>query len=339
MRTHVLDQIKKVRIIFIAASLALLAGCGSSPHSPTENYILVATNIKLPYWQAAATGLKQAASELQVKYEVVGPDTYDPKAQHEEFQRLLARPQKPTGILISASDPELMKGDIDAAIAQGIPVIAIDADAPSSKRLFFVGTDNYKAGNMAGKVAADRMKGKGNVVVFTMPGQANLADRLRGYQDAFASHPQIKIVQTVDIKGNPSVAFDAAKAIVTGGKVNADAFVCLEAIACPEVAEVLDRNDVKGKTVVAFDTEQDTLDRLKKGTISATIAQKPFTMAYIGLKMLDDLHHHMPPSLATNWAQDPSSPVPSFVDTGATLITQDNVNAFLQAAAPAPEKQ
>ncbi len=331
------DRNRTLLLLCLGAVLVGLAGCSSSPHGPTENYVLIATNIKLPYWQAAANGFKQAAAELPVKYEVVGPDTYDPKAQHEEFQRVLARPQKPTGILISASDPELMKGDIDAAIAQGIPVIAFDSDAPSSHRLFFIGTDNYKAGLMGGQLVAKRLEGKGNVVVFTMPGQANLVDRLRGYKDAFAGHPQIKIVQTVDMKGDPSVAFDAAKEIVTAGKVNADAFVCLEAIAGAEVAEVLDRNNIKGKTVMAMDVNQDTLDRVKKGTITGTIAQKPFTMAFVGLKMLDDLYHNKLPNLAANWAQDPSSPIPSFVDTGATLITQDNVDTFLHlAAAPAP---
>jgi ribose transport system substrate-binding protein len=322
-------------LLCLGAILVGLAGCSGSPHSPTEIYILIATNIKLAYWQAAANGFRQAATELPVRWEVVGPDTYDPKAQHEEFRRVLARSQKPTGILVSASDPELIKGDIDAAIAQGIPVIAIDSDAPSSQRLFFIGTDNYKAGLMGGELAAKRMEGKGNVAVFTMPEQVNLADRLRGYKDAFASHPQIKIVQTVDMKGDPSVAFDQAKAIVTSEKVKVDAFVCLEAIAGAEVAEVLDRNDVKGKTVIAMDMNQDTLDRVKKGTISATIAQKPFTMAYVGLKMLDDLYHHKLPSLTLNWAQDPSSLIPAFVDTGTMLITQANVDTFLHPAASA----
>jgi len=58
-------------------------------------------------------------------------------------------------------------------------------------------------------------------------------------------------------------------------------------------------------------------------------------MAYVGLKMLDDLHHHKPPSLTANWAQDSSSPLPSFVDTGATLVTQENVATFVGNTAPA----
>ena len=119
----------------------------------------------------------------------------------------------------------------------------------------------------------------------------------------------------------------------SSGKPQPDAFVCLEAIACPEVADVLNRNEVTGKTVVAMDTEPDTLQWIKKGFISATIAQKPFTMAFLGLKMLDDLYHHKPQNLAQNWAQELDSPVPAFVDTGTVLVDQSNVDQFLQPAA------
>jgi ribose transport system substrate-binding protein len=107
--------------------------------------------------------------------------------------------------------------------------------------------------------------------------------------------------------------------------------VCLEALAGKEVADVLDRNKVSGKTVVAMDTDEDTLKWVQKGVIAATIAQKPYTMAYYGLKMLDELFHHKPASLDHNWAQDPFSPLPTFVDTGATLITKENVDGFMKA--------
>jgi len=118
-----------------------------------------------------------------------------------------------------------------------------------------------------------------------------------------------------------------------GAKV--DAFVCLEAIACPEIVEALSRRNITGKVIVAMDTDPRTLEGIQKGTIAATIGQKPFTMAYVGLKMLDDLHHHPPGPLTNNWAQDPVSPLPSFVDTGATLIDKSNVGAFIQARSAA----
>jgi ribose transport system substrate-binding protein len=112
-------------------------------------------------------------------------------------------------------------------------------------------------------------------------------------------------------------------------KDKVDAFVCLEALAGKEVAEVLNRYNVKDKTILAMDTDPETLDWIKKGEIAATIAQKPFTMSYVGLTMLDDLHHNPPRSLQRDWAADPLSPVPAFVDTGATLVDRSSVDTFL----------
>ena len=320
----------------LVSALALpLLNCGGSEHDPTEAYYLVTTNTKIPYWQAAAAGLEQAASEFKVRWETVGPETYDPQAQKHEFQRVLSQ-RKPSGILVSPADPEVMKPEIDAAIAQGIPVITMDSDAPASKRLLFIGTNNYDAGQMGASVVAKQLQGKGNVVVFTMPGQANLKERLHGYEQVFRGHPGIKIVEVVDMKGAATIAFDKTDEMVSK-KAPVDAFVCLEAQSCPEVAEVLSRNQVKGKTVVAMDTDPRTLEWIQKGLIAATIAQKPYTMAYYGTKLLDQLYHHKLPSLEVNWAQDARSPLPSFIDTGTTLIDKNNVDAFLKAN-PAPQK-
>src|SRR5260370_21566679 len=141
-------SVRLLNVLALCAMAVLIVSCQKPQHSVDEKYYLVATNIKLPYWEAAGAGLLRAAAQMQVKVKFVGPDTYDPKAQQVEFQKVLA--QKPTGILISPADPELMQPDIDRAIAQGIPAITIDSDARSSKRLLFIGTDNYKAGEVGG---------------------------------------------------------------------------------------------------------------------------------------------------------------------------------------------
>ena len=288
-------------------SALVLLNCGGSQHSPEEKYFLIVTNVKEPYWQEAAAGVSKAAAQLHVRAEMVGPDTYDVKAQHTQFQDLLKLKEKPAGILVTAGDPSLIKGDIDAAASQGIPVITIDSDAPASSRPTFIGTDNYKAGQMGGKLAAKELKFRGSVVVYTMPEQTNLKDRLRGYKDVLDNYPQIKISEVVDIKGDPSAAFDKTRDLIEKN-VKVDAFVCLVSIACPEVAEVLNRKHVTGKVVVAMDTEQRTLEGIQQGLISATIGQKPFTMAFFGIKLLDDLHHSPLPSLTKDWSQDSFSP-------------------------------
>jgi ribose transport system substrate-binding protein len=157
-----------------------------------------------------------------------------------------------------------------------------------------------------------------------------LKERLHGYEEVFRGYPGIKIAEVVDMKGDPTIAFDKTSDILTKN-TPVDAFACLEAQSCAEVAEVLSRKQTKGKTVVAMDTDPRTLESIQKGLIVATIAQKPFTMAYFGTLVLDQLHHNLPPTLGLNWAQDTRSPVPRSIDTGTTLIDKSNVDKFLKA--------
>lgn len=317
------------RIALLSAACCLLfASCGGSRHDPNEKYYLVTTNTKLPYWQTSATGLSRSARDLGVMAEMLGPDTYDVNAEREAFQKAIR--QKASGILVSAADANALKPDIDSAIQQNIPVITIDSDSPSSSRVLFVGTNNYQAGLMGGRLAAKLLNGKGTALIYTMPGQQNLEERLHGYRDAFAEHPGIKIAQIIDIKGDPRIAFDTTSEILDKGTIKPDAFFCLEAIACKEISDVLTRKSIKGKTVIAMDTDKETLEWIQKGVIAATIAQKPYTMAYFGVTLLDDLHHRKNFKLEGS-AQNSFSILPVFVDTGTTLIDKSNVGAFLQA--------
>ncbi len=321
---------KKILIGLCCGALPWLAGCGGSGHASTEKFYLVATNIKIPYWQNANTGLLRSAAQLGVKAEMVGTDTFDPKGEPDALRHVLAEKIKPAGILVSPANPAVMQPDIDAAIAQGIPVITVDSDAPASKRLTFIGTDNYKAGQMGGQLAVKQLQGKGNVVIYTMPAQANLKDRLHGYRDIFEAHPGMKIVDVVDIKGDARIAFDHTQEMVDKKTISAiDGFICLEAIACPEIADVFDRNKIAGKAIVAMDTDPRTLDAIKKDRIAGTIAQKPFTMGFVGLVTLDSMFHHLPTPLDKPWAQDPQSPVATFIDTGEMLVDKSNVDAFI----------
>ena len=306
----------------------LLLSCGSA-HDSDEFYVLVSANLQVPYWKTAGAGFANAAGQFKVRSDFSGPQNYDAKAERDALDQAVEK--KATGILLGVTDPALLKDSIDKAVAVGIPVITIDSDAPTSKRLFFIGTNNYQAGFTGGQRLAQELHGKGNVVVFTMPDQSNLQDRLRGYKEALAKTPDIKITRVVDIQGDPRIAFDTTTQVIGKERDKVDAFVCLEAQSGKEVAGVLNSYHVTGKTVIAMDTDQETLDWIQKGVIAATIAQKPYSMAFVGMQMLDNLYHHKPPSLDKDWSKDSFAPIPSFVDTGSALIDKSNVDSFIQA--------
>jgi ribose transport system substrate-binding protein len=114
-------------------------------------------------------------------------------------------------------------------------------------------------------------------------------------------------------------------------KAKVDAFVCLEAVACPQVGDVVTETNTTGKvTIMGMDTDRSTLKYIQQGVIAATIAQKPFTMAYLGVQLLDEIHHHMPATLTTDFAQDSRSRLPSRVDTGTFIIDKQNASRFME---------
>jgi ribose transport system substrate-binding protein len=319
------------RNLFSIFGLAVLAfsilSCGA--HDSNEYFVFVAANLQVPYWQAAGAGFSKAGAQFKVRTDFLGPNAYDAKAERDALDRAVQ--QKATGILLGVTDPSLLKDSIDKAIAAGVPVITVDSDAPASKRLFFIGTNNYEVGLTGGMRLAKELKGKGNVVVFTMPDQRNMQDRLRGYKDALERSPAIKVVRVVDIQGDPRIAFDTTTQIIGKEKDQIDAFVCLEAQSGKEVAGVLNSYHVTGKVVMAMDADPETLQMIQNGAIVATISQKPYTMAFVGMQMLDNLYHHKPGSLETDWSKDSFATIPSFVDTGSALIDKSNVDSFLQS--------
>jgi len=325
-----------IRCLLLGAtvvSLFFLPGC--SRHENSERYILVTVNSKLPYWQTARAGLEKAAALYGVKSDVRGPDTYDPQAEVQEFRSAVAL--KPAGILVSVADAAQMKPAIDDAVSAGIPVITIDSDAPDSKRLYFIGTNNLQAGRIGGQHVVEKLHGKGNVVFYTMP-QPNLEQRLKGYKDVFAENPGIKVVEEFNIKGDSGNAFDRTMHYLSDKSApKIDAFICLEASSGKDVAEALKRQNATDRLVMAMDVDEATLDLIKNGTIDATIAQKPYTMAYYGLKSLDDLHHYAI-DLKKDYSWDSFSPVPALVDTGVSLVDKVNVDVYLRARSEAQAK-
>jgi ribose transport system substrate-binding protein len=329
-------KMREKQLLLAALAMAfsmIVSGC--ERHEKSEHYFLIATNINLTYWQSAHEGFARAAALYGVTEDMRGPDTFNPAIEVDEFRAAVAR--KPAGILVSVSDPKLMGPEINKAIAAGIPVITIDSDAPDSQRLYFIGTNNLEAGRLGGQFVAAQLNGKGNVVFFTMPGQPNLEERLKGYKDVFANSPGIKIVEVFDMKGQSTAAMDKAEEyLARTGPAKINAYISLESSSAKDVAEAFKRSKPQDAMVMAMDVDPATLELVKNGTIKATISQKPFTMAFLGLKALDDLHHYPLQPLARDYGSDAQSPIPAFVDTGVSLVDTNNVDKFLAPAAKTP---
>jgi ribose transport system substrate-binding protein len=314
----------------LLAAVGVFSSCQKPFHEETERYILVAANTSLPYWQEAKAGFMDAARGLGVKAEFTGPDTYSPQEELEAFQK--AVDEHPSGIAISPARPEVFNDAINNAVKSGIPVICVDSDAPESHRILFSGTDNYHAGLISGRRIGELMHGKGQLVVITIPGQLNVDERVRGVTEALRQYPEIKILRTLDNKGDSRSANDQISALLEA-KEKVDGIVCVEATGGPGAAEALHRLNLGGKIpIVAMDNAPETLDFIADGVIAATVVQKPYTMAFYGLRFLDDLHHNIVHEFK-DWKTAPVSPLPTRVDTGTAVIDASNLADYRAAEA------
>ena len=289
-----------------------------------QRYVMISAVTGSPYWIDSKDGLRDKAKELGVEANFIGPPTVDVNAQIDEVNRAIA--QKVDGIIMVPMADSVTPA-IDQAIAAGIPVVCADADAPSSKRYSFVGTGNYNAGFQGGEELAQLLGGRGEVALLTIPGADNLSKRVKGYQDALAKYPEIKIVQIGNDHGSQTEAEKECRALIQVYP-NLAGFGCVAAAGGQGAAVAVKQAGKVGKIkIVAMDRDEATLQFIQEGVIDASIAQRTYTMSYQALQMLYDLRNGRI-KFADDWRKLQVNPLPPNVDTGSFVIVKKNVDYF-----------
>jgi ribose transport system substrate-binding protein len=290
-----------------------------------EKYVMVTFQSGSDYWKRALKGFEDAANALNVSVEYRGATQYDVHEQITVLEQVIA--QKPNGIAISAIEANKLTPTINKAIKAGIPVVLFDSGAPASKAPTFIGTDNYNAGVIGAQEMAKLLGNKGEVGVVTLPNQLNHQQRIRGFTDTIEkNYPGIKIVEVEDGKGNELVSNQKAVTLL-------DKFPELKGIFVTEANgaigvgnAVSSMNRTKQVKIVSFDADKQTLDMVKDGTISATLAQGTWKMGYWSMQFLFHLKHKL--TADSKLGITSTAPLPPNVDTGVSIVTRKNVGDF-----------
>jgi len=301
---------------------------GQTAAASNEEYVFLGVSVGNPYWVDARLGLEDKAKMLGVKSELRGPTGGDPNQQVKELEQLIAR--KPAGILIAPASNAL-RTSIDRAIDEGIPVVCIDTDEPLSKRYTFIGTDNYNAGRQTGAMLAKAIGGKGEVALLMIPGQLNHEERARGCKDVLATFRDIKVVKIGNDQALATEAEKVARSILQAYPDLA-AFGCVDAAGGEGCAVAVKEAGKVGKVkIIAMDRNETTLEFIEQGIIEASIAQRTYAMAYLGVQLLYDLNHNNI-QIVNNWKEAKVIPLPRNIDTGTIVIDKNNVRAFRRNA-------
>jgi ribose transport system substrate-binding protein len=190
-----------------------------------------------------------------------------------------------------------------------------------------LGTDNYKAGVTAADKMAELLGREGQVAVLTLPGQQNHEERSRGFRDTIRrQYPAMKVVEVADGRADAMVSRDESQRLMKAYPKLAGIFVT-DATGGAGVGEaVLSQKNSHPLKIISFDTNKATLDMIRGGTISATIAQGTWNMGYWSLQYLFHLHHHL--TIPAPSSTGDNTPLPVRVDTGISVVTRANVDDY-----------
>ncbi|MDV3427123.1 MAG: substrate-binding domain-containing protein [Bacillota bacterium] len=334
-------KLKRLRLYLIIISIISIIFTGCSGNNVTNNdkansslignsdeeYYMVTFLSGMEYWKGCYKGFQDAGKLYGIKTIFTGGIQYDVNQEVTALEQIIAK--KPAGIAISCMNPDALKAPIKKAMEAGIPVVTFDSDSPDSGRYSFLGTGNEYAGEVAAKALSEQLGADGGeVVIITNPAQLNNEQRVEGFKNAIKEqYGNLKIVQ---IGNGNSDQTEAAK--VLSGCLQT--FPNIKGVFCTEAtsgvgaaAAVKEANKVGKIKIVSFDTDKGTLDAIKSGVISASIAQGTYVMGFQSMNFLYQLKHELI-NPVNDWKSKDINPLPPFVDTGVNIITASNVKSF-----------
>ncbi len=250
--------------------------------------VLVPEELDNEYWKLVEKGAKDAAKEYGVLLEYAGPKQAN-IADHVKTIEMSAA-SKVDGIITQGLSDEQFIPLIDRVVASGIPVVTVDTDAVDSRRMAYIGTDNYYAGYLAGKALIADTFGNVNVAIITGSFYANhMQQRVKGFEDAVKEEERIHIITVEESEISRVKAADRANQILQEHP-EVTAFFGTSALDGIEIAHVVKKyHKQKQIYIIGFDTLPETLDFIREGTIHATVVQEPYQMGYGAVKMMIDL--------------------------------------------------
>jgi len=303
--------------LLLAGVVAMTATLGFGPARAQEPTIpIIVKDTTSFYWQIVLAGARKAGQDLHVRVPELGAQSEsDISGQISILENSVAG--KPAAVVISPTQFAALGKPVDAA-AKSVKVIGIDSGADSQAFTSFLTTDNVAGGRAAAEALAQGVASKnggkiaGDVALITsLPGVGSLDQRAKGFKEALAKYPGLKLVADKVADGQATTALNIMTDLITA---NADlkGVFASNLIMAQGAGQAIGENKLQGKiTLVGFDNDDKLVKFLSDGVIYALIVQDPYRMGYDGIK--------------TALAASKGETTPAFVDTGVNTITKENM--------------
>lgn len=318
-----MKKVKKLLSILVILIMTVIAfsGCGQKETQQTNNTsnnneakkIKIAVVLKAlnsDYWKIVQAGAMDAAKQLGVDVEVLGPNAEtDIAGQTSIMEDQIVK--KVSALVVAPSQPSAAIATFDKAAEANIPVILIDTDAKWDKKCSFVGTGNYAGGEVGGKFIASKLqKGDKVVIIRGALGDTTHDERVNGAKKAMEDAGlQVVAVQPANSDRNMGMSV-MENLLQTYPDVKA-VFCSNDEMALGAQRAIMQAGK-KGIITVGFDGSPDALKSIKAGELTGSVAQSPYNIGKFGVEAAVKVVK--------------GEKIDTRIDTGTSMITAENVD-------------
>ncbi len=292
------ENMKKVLSLILILALVMLTGCGggSKPEqaaqtpeeTPEETkpyrITLILKNLVNPMWIAVKEGAESAAEKYGVKLTVLAPLKAD---NNEEQIRQVedAITQQVDALVLIPADSQGIIPAVEKANQAGIPVINVNTKVAGGKTETFVAVENYDAASKVAEAVAERLGGKGKIIILEgKAGAQSAVDLKQGAVDTFAKYENIEIVASQTANWNRAEAMQVTQNLLQAHP-DVDAIFASNDEMAMGAVEAVDQAGLTGKIIIAgLDANRDALEAIKEGKMTITCDKRGFEQGYVGVE-------------------------------------------------------
>ncbi|MEU3984147.1 substrate-binding domain-containing protein [Streptomyces sp. NPDC026672] len=296
-----------VTVAIVGATSFLHNGASST----TPKLGLSLSTLNNPFFVQIRSGAQAEAKRQGVDLTVTDAQN-DASQQANQLQNFTS--SNLGAIIVNPVDSDAAGPSVRAADKAGIPVIAVDRGVNKATTATLVASDNVAGGELAARTIAEKLGGKGRIVI--LQGQAGTSaarERAQGFAAGLKAYPGIQVVAQQPADFDRTKGLDVMSNLLQAhpdvqGVIAANDEMALGAI------KALGSKAGTSVPVVGFDGTPDGLTAVKNGTLYASVAQQPTQLGKIAV---DNALHAIE-----------GKKVETTVKVPVKVVTKQNVNGF-----------
>ncbi|MEW1631859.1 substrate-binding domain-containing protein [Streptomyces sp. NPDC089173] len=189
-----------------------------------------------------------------------------------------------SSIIVNPVDSDAVGPGVRGANKADIPVIAADRGVNKADTATLVASDNVAGGKLAADALADKLGGKGSIVILQgTAGTSASRERGAGFAEGLEAYPDIKVVAKQPADFDRTKGLDVMTNLVQSHPGITGVFAENDEMALG-AAKALGSKAGTSVAVVGFDGTPDGLKAVEAGTLYASVAQQPSELGRIAVQ-------------------------------------------------------